>query len=373
MTSRERLLRTLRREPVDRVPISTYELNGYNPDSFENKHPSYKRLMDKIRADTDCLYMWGWDAWRACPLWDGREERHADGSVTYYSRLRTPKGDLTKVQRRYPNVHTTWTTEHLLKTPEDIDRYLSVVSELFRIDEKKIDAAVESYQVAEERVGEHGIVMNSGGDPSAFVPDLFEFGLFTVMCCQYRDRVLELIDAMKEPVYTKSRIEAEHKLGHVYRLCGPEYYTPPYLPTEYFEEMVVPGCTETVRILQEGGIFVRLHCHGRIRDVLPLIVTTGARGLDPIEPPPDGDIELADVKRLYGDHFVLFGSTELKVLEHADADEVEETVRRQMEAAKAGGGYVMMPTAAPITEPLPEKTERNYFVWIDAGLRYGSY
>ena len=39
MTSRERLLRTMHREPVDRVPVSTYELNGYNPNSFENVAP----------------------------------------------------------------------------------------------------------------------------------------------------------------------------------------------------------------------------------------------------------------------------------------------------------------------------------------------
>ena len=32
LTSRERILRTLRREPVDRVPISTYEMSGYHWD-----------------------------------------------------------------------------------------------------------------------------------------------------------------------------------------------------------------------------------------------------------------------------------------------------------------------------------------------------
>ncbi len=373
MTCRERLLRTLRREPVDRVLISTYELHGFNPDSFENRHPSYKRLMDKIRADTDCLYMWGWDPWAACSLWEGREERNPDGSVTYYSRLRTPKGDLTKTQRRHPNVHTTWTIEHLLKTPEDIERYLSVLPEMFRIDDAKVRQAAESYTIAEERVGDHGIVMNSGGDPSAYVPDLFEFGTFTLMCVQYRDLIMELIEAFKEPVYTKSRIEAEHHWGDVYRLCGPEYYTMPYLPTEFFAEMVVPGCTETIRILEDGGIFVRLHCHGRIREALPHIVATGAKGLDPIEPPPDGDITLSEVKDQYGDKLVLFGNTELKVLEHGEPEQVDETVRNQMDAAKAGGGYVLMPTAAPITEPLPAKTERNYFVWIDAGLKYGTY
>jgi hypothetical protein len=373
MTSRERLLRTLRREPVDRVPISTYELNGYNPDAWENQTPSYKRLMDRIRADTDCIYMWGWDLWADTGLWDYREETRPDGGTVVYSRLRTPKGDLTQTQVRKPDVHTVWTTEHLLKSVEDIDRYLSVVSQLLRIDEAKIAVARERYATAEERVGDRGVMMNDGGDPSAHIPNLFEFGLFTVMCVQYEDKILELIDAHTEPVLDRFRIDASEKFGALLRMCGPEYYTPPYLPPEFFREMVLPGASAAARILAEGGIFLRLHCHGRVRDALPMIVEMGAKGTDPLEPPPDGDITLAEVKAAYGKKLVLFGNTELKVLETAEPHEVDALVKSQMDAAKEGGGFIMLPTAAPINVPLASRTERNYFAWIDAGLRYGAY
>ena len=373
MTSRERLLRTLRREPVDRVPISSYELNGWNPDSFENKAPSYRRLMDKIRADTDCIYMWGWGPWADSGLWESRSETAADGSTTTYSRLRTPKGDLTRTRMTRPSIHTTWTTEHLLKSVEDIDRYLSVVPELFRIDDGRVAAARESYAIAEDRVGDRGGVMSNGGDPSAYVPDLFEFGLFTLMCFEHKDKILELIDALTPPILDVYRIEAENGFGVLHRICGPEYYTPPYLPPEYFREMVVPGATAAAEILEEGGIFLRLHSHGRIREALPMIVEMGAKGTDPVEPPPDGDIPLREVKERYGDALVLFGNTELKVHETAQPGEVDALVKQQMDDAKAGGGYVLMATASPINEPLSPVTERNYFEWIDAGLKYGSY
>lgn len=373
MTSRERILRTLRREPVDRVPISTYELNGCNPDAWENKAPSYRRLMDRIRLDTDCLYMWGWDAFADSGLWDSRDEQRSDGSVVTYSRLRTPKGDLTRTHVRKPDIHTSWQTEHLLKSIEDLDRYLSVVSQLFQIDENKVPAARRSYAQAEERLGERGVVMNDCGDPSAFVPDLFEFGLFTMMCMQYKDRILELIDTLTEPVLQRFRIDAEEGFGALLRMCGPEYYTPPYLPPEYFRDMVKPGATAAAKILDAGGIFLRLHCHGRVREALPMIVDIGAKGVDPLEPPPDGDIALAEVKAQYGDRLVLFGNTELRVLETYAPEEVDAVVKGQMDAAKPGGGYIMLPTAAPINEPLSPHTERNYFAWIDAGLKYGAY
>ncbi len=373
MTSRERLLRTFRREPVDRVPISTYELNGHNPDSFENRAPSYRRLMDKIRADTDCIYMWGWDPWVDSDLWQHREEAGPCSRVTVHSRLRTPLGDLTCTRQRVPGVHTTWVVEHLLKTPEDAERYLRVMPDLFQLDEDKVRAAREDYAVAQERVGDHGVVMNTTADPSCMTAELFELRHFCLFSWHHRDLVAELVDAFARLMAPKFAVEAEYRLGDVMRICGPEYYTPPFLPPDHFEQFVVPYCRDIVQTLESAGIFPRLHCHGRIREVLPHIVATGARGLDPIEPPPDGDITLGEVKEKHGDRLVLFGNTELKALETLEPNAIDALVKQQMDEGKPGGGYVLMPTAAPISEPLSPKTEANYFAWIDAGLRYGAY
>ena len=58
MTGRNRILTALVHQCADRVPISTYELVGFNRRSFENLDPSYSRLMDAIRAQTDCICMW---------------------------------------------------------------------------------------------------------------------------------------------------------------------------------------------------------------------------------------------------------------------------------------------------------------------------
>jgi len=49
MNSRERLLNVLEGNPTDRVPISTYELCGFNSNSFENNESSYRNLMEYIR------------------------------------------------------------------------------------------------------------------------------------------------------------------------------------------------------------------------------------------------------------------------------------------------------------------------------------
>ena len=53
-TSRRRLLPALAGGTPDRVPINTYELAGRNSLDWYNQQPSYRGLMDYIRAHTDC-------------------------------------------------------------------------------------------------------------------------------------------------------------------------------------------------------------------------------------------------------------------------------------------------------------------------------
>ena len=142
---------------------------------------------------------------------------------------------------------------------------------------------------------------------------------------------------------------------------------------DLFRRFVVPYVAEMVELIHSKGARARVHCHGKMRHVLEMIAQTGADGIDPCEEPPDGDITLEEVKRQVGDRMCLFGSVQLKMLEHGSKAQIEEVVRRNMAAAKAGGGYIIMPTAAPINTPLAAKTEENYFHYIDTALECGAY
>jgi hypothetical protein len=61
------------------------------------------------------------------------------------------------------------------------------------------------------------------------------------------------------------------------------------------------------------------------------------------------------------------------LLERGTPAEVERAVRECMVAAKPGGRYVIMPTAAPIGVPLARQTEDNYVRFIDTALQCGQY
>jgi len=372
MNSRQRLLAALDGRVPDRVPISTYELVGYNSTAWENNTPSFARLMDVIRAKTDCVCMWNPSSnqtafFSAHPFEMTRQTARLGDTTTETRTVQTPAGvRLTQTTRRTDNVHTVWQTEHWCKTLQDVDAALSIPYAPVTYD-------FSDYARIVDQVGEHGIIMSSLSDPLCLAADLMSFGDYTIWAATETEHLLGTLDALHERNMQNLRNMLDTEVVDLYRICGPEYATPPFLHPRFFARLVTPFVREMVALIHQYGAKARLHCHGRIGQVLESIMATGADALDPCEPPPDGDITLVDVKRRAGEQMCLFGNLELKLLEHGAVEEVEATVKACMDAAKAGGGYVIMPTAAPINVPLAPKTEENYLCFIETALMYGGY
>lgn len=371
MNSRERLLKTLAHQPTDRVPVSTYELVGYNSSSFENQESSYARLMETIRRETDCVCMWNPESnetflQSSHPVEMEVLEQRENGARRTESILQTPRGPLRTITEVKDNIHTVWRIEHWCKSLEEVEAALSVPFSPLEYDTSDFDRI-------QDEVGENGIIMASIPDPLLLAADLMDFASFTLWAMTEEEHFARTVAILHERFMENLRRMLDVNLVDLYRICGPEYATPPFLPPRFFEKYVTPYVREIVELIHSRGSRVRLHCHGRIGKVLDLILDTGADALDPCEAPPDGDIHLSEVKARVGHRICLFGNIQLKLLEHGSTEEVDTAVRSCMESARKNGGYVLMPTAAPINVPLDPKTEANYLTYIEAGLKYGRY
>ena len=370
MNSTERLLAVHRGEMPDRVPVSTYELVGWNAESFENREPSYRRLMDAIRERTDCLYMCG------VPVPNSRAdeadvtvENWDDGDQHVTRRVTRVGGrELVRVSSHSDTVNTTWTLEHPVKDLADLQAYLGLPFEPGEPDFRRLERAWRDLE------GTRGLPLVSVGDPICEIAEAFEFGSFTVHAITETEAIVAALDRLHERYKARlRRILTGPVQNVVFRICGPEYATPPYLPPELFRRFVTRYDAEYIRMIRAAGGFPRLHSHGRIGKVLDQIVEMAPDALDPLEPPPDGDVTVAELKDAVGGRLCLTGGIELKHLEAGDGGFVEHLVRETMAAGKPGGRFILMPTAAPINIPLSPKTEDNYQRFIDTALEAGAY
>lgn len=378
MTSKERLTAVLSGKIPDRVPVSTYELVGYNKNSFENRDPSYKKLMDLIREKTDCLYMENiYKVKTQTEIPDintyiksnTHKKSYREGkSVFVEYTLVTPKGDLTRKERTDDDVYTTWTLSHYLKNEDDLEKYMSIP------DKMETPGCSHLFPI-EKDLEDKGLLLLSYADPICVAAELFEFGEFTIMALTETEKIVRLMDKIYglSFTYLKEALKQVKDKQYIFRIVGPEYATPPYLSSDYFHKFVCKYDKSYVDAIRASGNFARLHLHGKIKSVVPHLLEIGPDAMDPVEAPPSGDLPLKEAKAMTKGKMALFGNIQLRDLENATPEEMEKITKECLQDGMEGGGFVIMPTAAPINTPLSPKTEANYITFIETAIRDGTY
>ena len=363
---------TLRGQPVDRPPVCFYEINGHdqnplNGDPFNiYSHPSWAPLIELAREKTDRILMRGVPLKNAPPdpvaPFQTYESHLEGGSQITTSTIRAGGRVLTSRWRRDPDIDTVWTIEHLLKNADDLRAWLE-------LPEPEIGGQPDISAVlkAEHEIGDTGIVCIDTADPLCCVAPMFDLGEFTVVAATEPELFHTALQRFSRAIIAHVAAVAKALPGRLWRICGPEYASPPYLPPRLFREYVTAYDTPMVQAIQQHGGFARIHCHGRIKDILDDIAATGCVGLDPIEPPPQGDVQLSWVRERYGRQMVLFGNLEASDIENLPACEFEKKIAAALREGTAGigRGFVLMPSACPYGRVLSERALNNYRKMIE--------
>lgn len=372
MTRHERIYKTLRGEPTDRPPVNFYEINGLDenlsdPDPYNiYNHASWKPLLELAREKTDRLVMRGATLVPRDPnpLTDRMTvATREEGATRIVTRtLRLPGRTLTSQSRRDAAVNTWWTTEHILKDPDDVKAFLEVPPQ-----SPVGSVSVEPVITTEAALGETGAVMLDTADPLCLAASLFDMGTYTVVALTEPALFRQLLDHYASWILPATAAVAEALPGRLWRIYGPEYAAPPYLPPALFKDYVVEYVKPMVASIQKHGGFARIHCHGRLRAILDLIAATGCDGLDPIEPPPQGDVSLAEVRAARGREWVLFGNLEISDIETLPTELFRQKVIRALDEGTngVGRGFVLQPSACPYGREVAARTLRNYETIIE--------
>ena len=371
MTRRQRLMNTLRGLPVDRPPVCFYEINGYDenpndPDPFNIfTHPSWLPLLDLAREKTDRIVMRGVAFKEIAPDPIGHIANDIstirNGSRFIRRTVSAGRKVLTMESRQDPDINTVWTTEPLLKDVCDLDTFLELP--VFGAGEI-IDTT--AFLKAESDIGETGLVMIDTPDPLCLAALLFDMSNYTMIALTEQEKFHRLLERFSDVLLAKTAEVARLLPGRLWRIYGPEFASPPYLPPSLFREYVCRYVKPMISLIHQSGGYARIHCHGKIHDILDDIADMGADAIDPIEPPPQGDVELRYVREKHGNHLVLFGNIECADIENLPAHEFEKKIRRALDEGTSGSGrgFVLMPSASPYGRILGDLALENYRVMV---------
>ncbi|NUP98588.1 MAG: hypothetical protein HUU35_01905 [Armatimonadetes bacterium] len=323
MTSRERLLTALRGGTPDRVPVSPFGWGHVDPDS-EIGHEMLARL--------DMLICVGGGG---DPFFGARvpASSHSEGdtSVAVYH---TPRGDLRRVSRR--TAVTSATIEFPCKTPDDIDRVLSLPYQPpgFNLD---------SYQQWVERAGDEALVMVGLNNAICWPATLFSPEDLCLCWADAPDQLRRLNDVAQERLL--SYVEQLCAAGvAAFRIVGGEYATTQLGPAG-FEALCSEQDRELCDLLRRYEAVSYYHNHGPVMRFLELFRAVGMDAMDPFEAPPFGDCDLRETKRRLGKIAVVGNLDDMEQYEKLPHPELQRLAAERLEAA-GPTGFVLGGTAS---------------------------
>lgn len=378
MTRRERLMNSIKGLPVDRPPVCFYEINGLtqdesDPDPFNiYNSPSWLPLLELTRERSDRIVMRGmsFKETESDPMKELTSFRTfmKDGSRFTQTEIKFKGRTLSALSRRDPEVNTVWQIEHLLKGVDDLKLYLD-------LPESPAAAAlpdVSEAEDAERRLGDTGIILIDTADPLCMAASLFSMEDMTVIAMTETELFHKLLERFARRLLPKVEAFAKAMPGRLWRIYGPEYASPPFMPPELFNEYVVRYDRPMVEAIRRHGGLPRIHSHGKLRQILDMIVSTGCIGLDPIEPPNQGDVELEYVRRNYGKALTLFGNIEITDIENLAPEKFKLKVEKALREGTfgEGRGFVLMPSACPYGRDVSDTTYRNYLTMVELAERW---
>ena len=136
-----------------------------------------------------------------------------------------------------------------------------------------------------------------------------------------------------------------------------------------YEEFVLPYEKAIVERVKAEGVPVYTHTCGAIGDRLELMAETGIDGIDTLDPPPLGSIDLEDAKRRVGDRLFFKGNIDpVHTLLEKSREEVRKDALWRLKVGSKGSGYILSSACSVSPRVAPE----NLTVLVEASEEFGS-
>jgi uroporphyrinogen decarboxylase len=349
MTSRDRVLTAVNRQPPDRTPAdykAEPEVNRYMMEYL--KLAGYEDLLRHLEVDVRRLE----------PRYIGPPYRTFEGGVFEdYWGIRSKH--LQAAHGSY-DMHV-WTPLWDAKSIEDLARHPWPTPDIF-------DYSVMRDQRAR---AEGYAVMYEGADlftrpcilrnMENVLVDMIErpemahylFGKFTDFYCEDITRALEATDGGFDIYCEWSDYGTQRAL---------------LISVPMFREFIVPYLKRLVDVCHAAGVRFMAHSCGAIRPVIPEIIGLGVDVLDPIQVTAAG-MELEGLKRDFGAQLAFHGgiSTQ-RTLPFGTPQDVRQAVREAVVTLGAGGGYILAATHDISADTPPE----NIVAMYEPELRQGT-
>jgi len=281
--------------------------------------------------------------------------------------LHTPKGDLKWVYEEDEGILTQWDIHRPVQCVEDVEKLLSVPYVFV----PPHPSAFEPFRRHRAEMGVNAVGGAGVNSMVAMLCGIMAYELLLEWVMVEPQLIKRLADTWLERTGEKVDWLLAQGVGPFWHFNGVERAAPPMMGPRQWAQWVVPYDGEIMRRIKAADPEARIHvhCHGKVRTLLDSFVEMGVDSTDPVEPPPQGDADIAEVKTTYDGQLVFLGNIEFLDMETRQPEEIEALVRKAIEAS-GKRNLMLMPSSGPHQRP-SDLLLANVERYLEAGLRYG--
>lgn len=201
------------------------------------------------------------------------------------------------------------------------------------------DDAIALLTAIREKSGDDYFLMVHG-DPTLGIPDGDTMMEFSMKLYEEPERIHEQTREHMQHYRQFAKMLSKHKgLLDGFILCSDYCFnTNPFYSPKLFDEFVGTYLSEIISVYHDLGFFAIKHTDGNIMPIADRLVASGADALHSID--PQGGVDLAEMKRLYGDKICLIGNVNCGLLQTGTKEEIVADVRRALREGMPGYGYI---------------------------------
>jgi uroporphyrinogen decarboxylase len=141
----------------------------------------------------------------------------------------------------------------------------------------------------------------------------------------------------------------------------------PFLSPSQFSEFVTPFLAKLIAGYRSLGFYAIKHCDGNIMPIIDQLVEANPHALQSLD--PQGNVDIAEVKKRYGDKVCLIGNVNCALLSAGTEQELVESTEYALKNGMPGGGYIFSTSNCIYTGA---KLSR-YELMLDVWKRLGNY
>ena len=334
MTNEERILRTIRRQPVDRIPI----FFGFSDAKTE------KLFAEKLSMDLDTLRKLVDSDLKRCFLMDDLQMHLGDAQLVEYALEKGFAEKRVEHNILYDRWGVGWALDSVGQRP--MNPPISNKENILNFVTPEIEKEGQFYLVEKnfKKYKENGYAVIIPQFYAIFEKawTLMGYENFLIQCYENRALIETFLDKLTDyrVKMAEKIVEYEITCGHT----GDDYGTQrgPAMSLNLWRELFKPRLKRIWEVYKKKNIPVIHHSCGDCRIYLDDMIEIG---LDVLNPVQASAMPLDELKRNYGDKLTFFGGVDCQeILTAGTPDDVRKNVHDTVSILGKNGGLILSPT-----------------------------